>query len=179
MRQKGAPSDALLSHGFPPVAAPGSRVLILGSMLGQASLRAVEYYAHERNAFWRIMGDLLGAGLQLPYAQRLEKLKAAGIVLWDAIAACERVGSLDADIVGAYVNPNDFAAFFAVHRSIAHVSFNGAAPESGFRRLMPPDLAGRPLRLACLPSASPAHAARSYAEKLAACLAILAGRSHE
>ena len=119
-----------LSHGFPPVAAPGARVLILGSMPGQASLRAAEYYAHERNAFWRIMGDLLGAGLDLPYAQRLEKLTAAGVALWDVIAACERAGSLDADIVGHSVVPNDFAAFFAAHRSIARVFFNGAAAET-------------------------------------------------
>ena len=162
-----------LSQGFPPVAAPGARVLILGSMPGQASLRASQYYAHERNAFWRIMGDLLGAGPELPYAQRLEKLTGAGIALWDVIAACERPGSLDADIVGSSVAPNDFAAFFAVHRDIARVFFNGAAAETAFRRHVLPGLAGASLRLIRLPSSSPAHAARSYAEKLTAWSAIL------
>ena len=161
------------SHGFPPVAAPGARVLILGSMPGQASLRAAEYYAHERNAFWRIVGDLLGAGLDLPYAQRLEKLTAAGVALWDVIAACERAGSLDADIVGLSVVPNDFAAFFAAHRGIARVFFNGAAAETAFRRHVLPSLPGFSLQLARLPSTSPAHAARSYADKRAAWAAIL------
>ena len=162
-----------LSHGFPPVAAPDARVLILGSMPGQASLQAGQYYAHQRNAFWRIMGDLLGAGPALPYAQRLEKLTAAGIALWDVIAACERAGSLDADIVGSSVAANDFAAFFAVHRNIAHVFFNGAAAETAFRRHALPGLSASHLLLTRLPSTSPAHAARSYADKLAAWSAIL------
>ena len=114
-----------LSHGFPPVAGTAARVLVLGSLPGETSLRAGQYYAHQRNSFWRIMGDLLGAGLSLSYAQRLDKLGAAGIALWDVIAACERFGSLDSDIVNSSVCVNDFSAFFAVHRNIERVFFNG------------------------------------------------------
>lgn len=159
---------------FPPVADVGARVLILGSMPGKASLQAARYYAHERNAFWSIMGELIGAGPQLDYPQRLAKLQAAGFALWDVIAACERASSLDADIVGASVRLNDFSAFFAVHRSIERVFFNGAAAETSFRRLVLPRLNCQPLTLIRLPSTSPAHAARSYAEKLAAWSAIVA-----
>lgn len=164
----------MLSHGFPPVANPNARVLILGSLPGEVSLRAGQYYANERNAFWRIMGDLLGAGPALPYAQRLEKLGVAGIALWDVIAACERFGSLDSDIVNSSVVANDFSAFFAVHRGIERVYFNGGAAETSFRRLVLPCLSGLNLKLLRLPSTSPAHAARSYAEKLAAWSAIAA-----
>lgn len=163
---------------FPPVADAGARVLILGSMPGKASLQAARYYAHERNAFWSIMGELIGAGPQLDYPQRLAKLQAAGFALWDVIAACERASSLDADIVTASVRPNDFSAFFAVHRSIERVFFNGAAAETSFRRLVLPQLLPgldrRSLSFVRLPSTSPAHAARSYAEKLAAWSAIVA-----
>jgi len=119
------------------------------------------------------MGDLLGAGPALPYAQRLEKLQAAGIALWDVIAACEREGSLDADIVGQSVRANDFPDFFAAHPDLERVFFNGAAAEMAFRRHVLPTLAGRPLQLQRLPSTSPAHAALGYAEKLAAWSVII------
>ncbi|MBK7647102.1 MAG: DNA-deoxyinosine glycosylase [Betaproteobacteria bacterium] len=163
-----------LSHGFPPVAGTAARVLVLGSLPGETSLRAGQYYAHQRNSFWRIMGDLLGAGLSLSYAQRLDKLGAAGIALWDVIAACERFGSLDSDIVNSSVCVNDFSAFFAVHRNIERVFFNGGAAEVSFRRHVLPGLQGMNLQLVRLPSTSPAHAARSYAEKLAAWSVIVA-----
>ena len=163
-----------LSHGFPPVAGTAARVLVLGSLPGETSLRAGQYYAHQRNSFWRIMGDLLWAGLSLSYAQRLDKLGAAGIALWDVIAACERFGSLDSDIVNSSVCVNDFSAFFAVHRNIERVFFNGGAAEVSFRRHVLPGLQGMNLQLVRLPSTSPAHAARSYAEKLAAWSVIVA-----
>ena len=155
-------------EGFPPVADPDARVLILGSMPGVASLRVDEYYANERNAFWRIMGDLIGAGPALPYRRRLEKLKIHGMALWDVIATCERFGSLDSDIVNSSVKVNDFLTFFAVHRDIRRVFFNGGAAEASFRRHVLPQLSDMNLSLVRLPSTSPAHAARGYAEKLAA-----------
>jgi len=163
-----------LSRGFPPVASSAARVLILGSMPGKASLQAAQYYAHRQNALWRIMGDLLGAGPALPYAQRLEKLGASGVALWDVIAACERSGSLDSAIVDSSVCANDFSAFFAVHHSIERVFFNGGAAEASFRRHVLRELPGMNLQLVRLPSTSPAHATRSYAEKLAAWSAIVA-----
>jgi hypoxanthine-DNA glycosylase len=164
-----------LLRGFPPVAAADARILILGSMPGQASLAAGRYYAHERNAFWRIMGDLFGAGPALPYGQRLARLQAAGIALWDVIAACQRSGSLDADIVPGSVRANDFRGFFAGHPGIARVYFNGAAAETAFRRLALPGLDAPPLPIQRLPSTSPAHAALGYAEKLAAWSVISTG----
>ena len=163
-----------LSRGFPPLASSAARILILGSLPGEASLRAGQYYAHKQNAFWRIMGDLLGAGPALPYAQRVEKLGTAGIAVWDVIAACERSGSLDSDIVSNSVCVNDFSAFFAVNRSIERVFFNGGAAEASFRRHVLPELSEMNLQLVRLPSTSPAHAARSYAEKLAAWSVIVA-----
>jgi hypoxanthine-DNA glycosylase len=163
-----------LIHGFPPVADSAARVLILGSMPGEVSLRAGQYYANERNVFWRVVGDLIGAGPALPYVQRLEKLQAAGIALWDVISTCERYGSLDSDIVNSSICANDFPAFFAAYPNIDRVFFNGGTAETSFRRHVLPVLGDKALRLVRLPSTSPAHAARSYPEKLAAWSVIVA-----
>lgn len=135
-------------------------MLILGSMPGAASLAAGQYYAHPRNAFWPIMGALCGAGPELAYPARLARLGAAGIALWDVLAACEREGSLDTAIRAP--RANDVAALFAAQPGIAAVFFNGAAAERLFRRHV--RLAVTPA-LVRLPSTSPAYAAMGFAAK--------------
>lgn len=164
------PSRAERLEAFPPVAAPGARVLILGSMPGEASLAAQQYYAHPRNAFWPIMGALLGFDPALPYADRLRRLTAAGVALWDVLAACRRVGSLDAAIEGDSIEPNDFAGFLAGHPEIVRIAFNGAAAETLFRRHVLPQLgpSAHTIEHVRLPSTSPAHASKGFADKLVA-----------
>jgi hypoxanthine-DNA glycosylase len=162
-----------LIHSFKPIAAKTARVLILGSMPGVESLRAAQYYAHPRNAFWRLMGDLVGASPDLPYAARTRKLRQAGIALWDVLAACAREGSLDAAIDEQSIIANDLVSFLARHPGITHVYFNGATAERCFRLHVQPALEAGALKLHRLPSTSPAHAARSYADKLRAWRAIL------
>lgn len=162
---------------------PQARVLILGSMPGVASLQAGEYYAHPRNAFWRIMGDIAGATPELPYAQRLQLLRAHGIALWDVLQSCERPGSLDADIVPDSMRANDFAGLFASHRQLRRIIFNGAAADQCFHRHVLPGLIARDiisaqdaqLMLWRLPSTSPAHAGMPYTQKLALWREALAG----
>jgi TDG/mug DNA glycosylase family protein len=155
------------AKGFPPISLPDARLLILGSMPGQASLAARQYYAHPRNAFWPIMGRLLGFDPAAAYADRATALRAAGIALWDVVHSCARPGSLDASIDRDSARINDFAAFFAAHPGISQVFFNGATAESLFRKAVLPSLAAPP-DLLRLPSTSPAHAALSFERKLAA-----------
>lgn len=167
------PPDTLVCS-FPPASRPDARVLVLGTMPGMASLAAGRYYAHPRNAFWPIAAQVLGFGAGLPYEARLAALNAAGVALWDVLAACERPGSLDADIVPASAQPNDFAAFLAAHPRVARICFNGAKARALFRRHVRPglaDVAG--LEYVALPSTSPAHAAMPPAAKLLAWRAAL------
>lgn len=162
----------MIVRSFAPIAAPGAHTLILGSMPGIASLEAGEYYAHPRNAFWRIMGDLFGAGPDLPYAERTSILKSRGVAVWDVLQSCEREGSLDTAIRAEV--PNDFAAFFAAHRGIRRIGLNGGKAAASYRRYAAA-LAPAGADLFPLPSTSPAHAARSLSEKCLLWRAALAG----
>jgi TDG/mug DNA glycosylase family protein len=152
--------------GFPPVARADARVLILGSLPGEESLRQVRYYAHKANRFWWIMGELVGASPDLPYEIRLDRLKASRIALWDVCAAAVRPGSLDASILPPSVAANDFAGFLAAHSSLRLICFNGSQAAALFRAkvpiVLPPSIQTRRL-----PSTSPAHAAMRPEEKLA------------
>lgn len=154
-------------QGFAPVAAPGARVLVLGSMPGVESLKQARYYAHPRNAFWPIAAQVLGFDPALDYPHRLAALQAAGVALWDVLQACERPGSLDANIRHDTLVPNDFAAFLRAYPTIDRVCFNGAKAATLFRRHVLPTLSTT-LDFHDLPSTSPAHAAASYEQKLAA-----------
>ena len=153
--------------GLPPVIGRDTRVLILGSFPGEASLAARQYYAHPRNHFWPILGALLDEPLsELPYRARLARLRSRGLGLWDTIVACRRQGSLDGAIREA-----ERAEVSRVRRATSAlrlVCFNGrtagrAEPvwrAAGYRTLV-------------LPSTSPAYT-RPFAEKLAAWRALTA-----
>ncbi|MGH8444925.1 MAG: DNA-deoxyinosine glycosylase [Solimonas sp.] len=161
---------------FPPAARADARVLILGSMPGEASLRAQRYYAHPRNLFWPFMGALFGAGPELDYAQRLLALHAHGVAVWDVLAACVRPGSLDGRIERGSEVANDFAGFRAAHPQLERICFNGGKAAEAFERhvarRLPAVVAG--LALLALPSTSPANAGQPRDAKFAAWRVALA-----
>lgn len=147
--------------GFPPVIDHASRILILGSFPGAASLLAQQYYAHPRNQFWALVSavlnqDLLGKA----YPERLACLLAHGIGLWDVIADCQRVGSLDTAIRQA--QPNQFSVLRQQCPQLKRVCFNG---KTAGRFAMQFVTAGYDTLV--LPSSSPANAQLSFAQKLA------------
>lgn len=152
-----------LKRAFDPVVDANTRLLILGSLPGDASLKASQYYGHPQNAFWRLVGGAIGIDLAaLPYPLRLTALKAAGVGLWDVIASAERTGSLDGAIRNA--EAADLNQLVDSLPSLRAVAFNGgAAARLGRRRL-----AARPgIDLVDLPSSSPAYT-RPFADKAAA-----------
>lgn len=157
-------------RSFPPLADRDADVLILGSMPGEASLKAQQYYAHPHNTFWRILGALLGFDPTLPYDQRIAHLSGARIALWDVLHSCSREGSLDTAIIATSETANDLAGFLATHSQVQRVYFNGAKAEASFKRhiVKLPDLTYQRL-----PSTSPAHATLSFMQKLEAWRVIL------
>jgi double-stranded uracil-DNA glycosylase len=164
-----AVSKPALSVGFAPIAGGRPRLLVLGSLPGRKSLEMGQYYAQPQNGFWRIMGEIFGAGPSLPYPERLERLIANRVAVWDVLAAGERDGSLDSAIVASSIVVNDFAAFFARHGDIDLICFNGTKAAELYRRRVLPGLAPTfaSLRSRVLPSTSPANASVPFAAKLA------------
>ncbi len=151
-----------LQEGLPPVIGRGTRLIVLGSFPGAASLAAAQYYAFPRNHFWPILSAIWGVDLRaMPYDARLAEVKRRGLGLWDVYARCRRAGSLDSAIHDAEYN--DFASLRRRAPQLAALAHNGG--ESA--RAMPHTLAlGVPVLK--LPSTSPANASWSFERKLAA-----------
>lgn len=152
--------DPSLLTGLAPVLDSDTRILILGSFPGAQSLAAGQYYAHPRNGFWRLVSALLNEDLAaLPYAERLPRLRAYGIGLWDVLGACEREGSLDSAIRKPAAN--DFERLHTLCPKLKTVGFNGQTSGK-----FAPQFAAAGYRTVVLPSSSPAHMTMSFEQKL-------------
>ncbi len=146
-------------QGLAPVVGRASRLLVLGSFPGEASLAAGRYYAHPRNQFWPILARALGEPLvDWPFERRYRAVIDAGFAIWDVYAGCRREGSLDSSIRDAA--ENDFESLLCRAPRLRAVLFNGRTAgryEAWF--------AARGLTTRVLPSTSPAYAGMSAAEK--------------
>ena len=141
-----------LKRSFPPVVNADTRLLVLGSLPGEVSLAQRRYYAHPRNHFWRLMGEVVGLDLAgLNYAGRIDALLRAGVGLWDVVASASRRGSLDASIRDH--SPNPVAALAGSLPSLRAVAFNGGTSARIGRKELGTSSG---LTLVPLPSSSPA-----------------------
>ena len=148
----GSLQPAKHKHSFPPIVDDRTRLLVLGSLPGETSLAEARYYAHPRNHFWRLIGEVAGLDLVgMTYEGRLRALRAAGIGLWDVVGSALRAGSLDAAIRDH--RANDLVKLAESLPRLRAIGFNGAKAASIGAKL----LAGRiDLSLVALPSSSPA-----------------------
>lgn len=150
-------------RAFDPVVDASTRLLILGSLPGDASLKAGQYYGHPQNGFWRLVGGVIGIDLvTLPYPDRLAALKAAGVGLWDVIASATRPGSLDTAIRD--VEAADLNRLIETLPRLRAVAFNGGTAARLGRRSL---VLRTDLEMIDLPSSSPAYT-RPLPEKAAA-----------
>jgi hypoxanthine-DNA glycosylase len=149
-------------RSFPPIVDARARILVLGTLPGEESLRRREYYAHPRNLFWPIVFGLFGATPARDYAERLAFVMAQRIALWDVCEHGEREASADSTI--RRERPNAIDRLLDAHPLVRAVAFNG----TGARRLYDRHFARRvDLAYLALPSTSPAHARLDFAAKLA------------
>jgi hypoxanthine-DNA glycosylase len=163
------PSSALVAS-FPPQIGAGCRVLVLGTVPSLRSLELCQSYAHAQNLFWRFMGELYDAGPELPYAERIARLQAAGVGIWDVLKHCERPGSLDSSILASSEVANDIPGLLDRYPTIRAIALNGGKAQQVFaRRIRPLIRADRlvDLEILELPSTSPANASIPRDVKLA------------
>jgi len=166
---RGTDADVVLS--FPPQVGADCRVLVLGTIPSLASLALQQSYGHRHNLFWPFMGELFDAGPERPYAERIRRLHARGVGIWDVLARCERPGSLDSSIRVASEMPNDIPGLLHEHPTIAALAINGTKALSVYRRRIEPlvpSVRREALTVLALPSTSPANAAIPRAAKLQA-----------
>lgn len=164
-----APSSPAPSlQGLAPIANANTRVMVLGSFPGAASLAQQQYYAHPRNHFWPIMAALWPSDPQpSAYAERCAWLLAHGVGLWDVYASCERQGSLDSAIRSAVCN--DFEHLHAQSPQLALIAHNGQESYRHHTRLQHLGLPS-----VRLPSTSPANASMRLEQKIDAWRAAFA-----
>jgi len=155
------------THPIPPVFAPDSRVLILGSFPSVKSREAAFFYAHPQNRFWRVLSAVLDEPLPLTVPEKTALLLRRGVALWDVVARCEIAGSSDASL--ARVEANDLAPILRA-APVRAIFCNGGAAYAYYRRLCRP-LLGRDA--IPLPSTSPANARCSLEELTAVWRAAL------
>jgi hypoxanthine-DNA glycosylase len=147
--------------GLAPVFGPETRLLVLGSFPGVASLREQRYYGHPQNQFWKILSALWSVDLVgTDYLVRLDAVRARGLGIWDVYAACEREGSLDTAIRNAELN--DFVGLRQQCPALQAIAHNGG---ESFRHAKHTQALGLPVHR--LPSTSPANASWSFERKLA------------
>ena len=154
-------------QGLPPVLDTHTRVLVLGSFPGVASLRAQRYYGHPQNQFWKILGALWSQDLMAASdPERIAAALAHGLGIWDVYASCEREGSLDTAIRKAELN--DLASLRQRCPQLQAIAHNGG---ESFRHAKHTEALGVPVYK--LPSTSPANASWSFERKRAAWAEVL------
>lgn len=160
----GPGSEDGLLPGFAPEVGPEPAVLVLGTFPSVIARRERAYYANPQNAFWPIVEALFGIPRTLPYSERLDRLHARGIALWDTVDACRQEGSMDHSIRDPVLA--DIGGWIATQPTVGLIAVNGRTAERFLRRALAAHPVPVSVRVEVLPSTSPANAAVPFEEKL-------------
>jgi len=145
---------------FPPLVNSDSRILLLGTMPGEESLRKQQYYGHKQNHFWKIIYSIFNTPFSDDYEERKALILSKGIALWDVLESCEGCGSLDSSIKNE--QPNDFECFYKKYPQIKHVIFTSKKASGFYKKYVGLDAEKTYITL---PSPSPAHARMTLQQK--------------
>ena len=142
-------------HNIPPVFDSESRILILGSFPSVKSRAAEFFYGHPQNRFWKVTAAVFGCDVPQTTDEKKAFLLKNHVALWDVIESCEIEGSADSTIKNAV--PNDIARILDA-ADIKQIFVNGKTAEKYYKKYLLPKTKREAV---CLPSTSPANAAKS------------------
>lgn len=146
---------------FPPLINTESKILLLGTMPGEESLRRQQYYGHRQNQFWKIIYSLFGEDFTDDYEERKTFILNHKLAIWDVLHSCEGTGSLDSNIKNE--QPNDFSSFFRQYPMISHVCFTSKKAAGFYKKYVGMDESKVYITL---PSPSPANAQMRFDQKV-------------
>lgn len=169
MKRDPAPNRQTVVHTIPPLYAPDSRVLLLGSIPSPKSRAVRFFYGHPQNRFWRVLAAVFGEPVPETIEDKRTLCLTHGVALWDTIAQCDIAGASDASIRNAV--PNDIGWLLA-QTQIRRIFATGSTSAQLYRRLIEPTTH---VPITALPSTSPANAAWSLDRLIDAYRVILAG----
>lgn len=163
-RRNGTYDD--IKKGLAPVVGDNPKILILGTLPGDESIRLQQYYSQKRNRFWKIIFSLLGDGEIIPYGyeEKIQFLKDNGIALWDVLSGAKRPGSLDSNIQDE--EPNDLISFLKNYPTIKMVIFNSEKTKKIFDKYFSGVITDPDIKLVTLLSTSSSNCKHSTSELL-------------
>ena len=160
-------TDSDSKTGLLPMMGKDPKILILGTMPGDVSLKQKAYYRNEsRNKFWEILHSVFADDEDVSYEDLLKKHH---IALWDCLKAGKRQGSTDEKFETDSLVPNDLENFLSNNPSIKTIILNGKGESSKstygiFNRFFP-NLSNR-YRVIALSSSSNANATITLEQKI-------------
>ena len=147
-----------VTHTFPPVYAPDSKILILGTMPSPKSRENGFYYTHPRNRFWPLLALLTGEAVPTDIVGMQALLYKHRIALWDVLKSCCISGASDSSI--RREQPNDVAALLK-QTSVEAIFTTGSKAYNLYNKYC---LAETGIEAIPLPSSSPANCSVSFDE---------------
>ncbi len=156
-----------VTHNFPPLFAPDSRALILGSIPSPKSREQAFFYGHPQNRFWPVLAAVFGE----PAPQTIEDKRSLAlrhrIAMWDTLAACDIRGASDTSIRNPVAND---LPWLIAQTQVRAVFCTGTTSYKYYKKLCQPQTG---IEAVCLPSTSPANAAWSK-ERLIQAYSVIA-----
>ncbi|MBB4037174.1 TDG/mug DNA glycosylase family protein [Dysgonomonas hofstadii] len=148
-------------ESFEPIINEKCRILILGTLPSEESMRKRERYGHKTNQFWRLIFTLFEKPLPDNYEEKNAILAENNIAIWDVLHSAEGKGSLDSNLKNEV--PNDFMTLFREYPQIKYIFFTGTKAADFYRKHIGFD---EERTYITLPSPSAANARLTFAQKL-------------